>query len=192
MTRAPLKIALFGGTFDPPHRGHLFIAQEAVRQCGISRVIFLPCRQSPHKQARPGASDAARLDMLQLATFGLPWAEVSRYELDKPSVSYSWETAQHFSRRHPDADLHWLLGADQWEALPRWAHPEILAKLLTFIVFARNGVAPRPRPPFRAQFLVGENPVSATEIRERLRRHESGDELLSASVADYLRQHPIY
>jgi nicotinate-nucleotide adenylyltransferase len=183
------SIALFGGTFDPPHNGHLFLAHRAVERCGLERVIFLPARQSPHKVGAPVASDAARLEMLRLATDRLPWAEVSSWEIERPPPSFSWQTAQHFAEVHPGARLCWILGVDQWQALHTWGRPDILADLLHFIVFPRHGIAPAPNPPFRGEFLTDAMEVSATKIRSQLRDGQPVAHLLPPCVMDYLDRH---
>ena len=134
-----VRIALFGGSFDPPHTGHLSIAEAAVDQCGLDRIYFVPCRVSPLKGKLPGASGGERVAMLRLALAGVSRAEVSEWELARPGPSYSWETVEHFAAQFPDARLYWLMGADQWAVIDRWARPDILRNRLTFIVFARDG-----------------------------------------------------
>jgi len=186
------RLALFGGSFDPPHRAHLAIAAAAVEQCALERVVFIPCLISPLKGRLPGASSAARLKMVRLATAGLEWAEVSDWELRRPRVSYSWETVEHFAVQQPLASLHWLMGADQWETLERWARPEFLRVHLTFIVFPRDGISPRPRPGWRAHFLQGEWPGSSTEARALLAAGESAAALLPPAVEEYAVRERLY
>ena len=192
MTRGPERIALFGGSFDPPHFAHLAIAREAVEICGLGRVVFIPCQESPLKGRQPGAQGADRLAMLRLATEGLPWASVSDWELSRSGPSYSWQTAEHFAALHPGAELHWLMGADQWAALERWARPEILRERLTFIVFARDGSRPVARGGWRAVFLPGEFPGSSTEARHLLAAGESTTGLLPEAVAEYALRQRLY
>lgn len=192
MATSGMKIGLFGGTFDPPHVGHRFIAEEAVKSCGLTQFIFIPCHQSPHKESRPVASDAQRLAMLQLTISGLPWASVSDHELQQDRPSFSWETAAFFAAQFPEAELFWILGADQWVALERWGKPELLAKLLTFIVLPRDGVLPQPNPKFRAHFLTAQLKASATEIRNTLRSTGIAPATLMPEVADYIRAERLY
>ena len=103
MTAGPERIALFGGSFDPPHCAHLAIARAAAEHCGLQQVIFIPCRISPLKGRSPGASGADRLAMLRLATNGMAWASVSDWELSRPGPSYSWQSAEHFAESTPVA-----------------------------------------------------------------------------------------
>ena len=186
------RIALFGGSFDPPHRAHLAIAQAAVEQCGLERVVFLPCRESPLKGRLPGASGAHRLEMLRLATADLAWAEVSEWELSRPGPSYTWQTAEHFAAAQPEAALHWLMGADQWAALEQWARPDVLCERLTFIVFARDRLTPEPRPGWRAHFLRGAWPGSSTEARALLADGASASALLPPAVEEYAVSRRLY
>jgi nicotinate-nucleotide adenylyltransferase len=190
MASSPLRIALFGGTFDPIHLGHLEIAQRAVAALGLDRVIFLPCRVSPHKIGVQSAAAEHRLAMARLATADLPWAEVDDFDLVSPPPSYSYVTAEEMQRRYPGAQLFWLMGADQWRALPRWRNPERLAGICEFLVFARDG-EPSPQPPWKMHFLPGTHPASATEIRAALSTGGSSD-WLPAPVTAYIRQHGLY
>lgn len=188
---APRSIALFGGSFDPVHLGHLEIARRSVEAMALDQVRFLPCRRSPHKQAAPGASDSDRLKMLRIAVADLPWAVVDDFDLRSPPPSYSVRTVLHMRERFPDARLFWIVGLDQWLALPQWRDPEILAGQLEFLVFSREGV-PLPRPGWRMHRVAGDHPASATRIREALKQ---GDELppwLPEGVLDYVRKHRLY
>ena len=181
-----MKTALFGGTFDPVHKGHIAIASAAVVQGKLDRVIFVPCFESPHKSGVKSADARHRFAMLKLATEDLPWAEVSDWEIQRATPSYSWQTAQHFTSE--DTELFWILGADQWVALERWSKPEILKSLLTFIVFPRDGIELEPKKGFQATFLETEHPASATAIR----RLKGVSPHLAPLVSSYIQQHSLY
>lgn len=162
----PLRIALFGGSFDPVHLGHIHIARAAVDALELDLVIFIPCRQSPHKNRPTIADEQDRITMLHLATADLPWAEVSEIETFLPPPSYSWITAETMGEIFPTARLFWLLGEDQWAVIESWNHPELLASQVEFIVHTRGG-SPAPKPGFRAHFITGDHPASASEIRRK-------------------------
>ena len=188
-----MKLALFGGTFDPVTQAHISIAQHAAETCQLDEVVFLPCWRSPFKQdTTPGATSEQRLEMLRLATEGESWAQVSDLEIQREKVSYSWETVEHYRKQFPDADLHWLLGFDQWNALGDWARSDFLAENLTFIVFPREGAFPQPRLGFQAVFLEGTWPGSATEIRARRAASESITGLTPEPVEVYIKRNRIY
>ncbi len=197
MTTSPLlpaRLALFGGTFDPVHDGHIAVAAAAVARCQLDRVIFLPARLSPHKTGRaPGASPADRLEMLRLATAGCPWAEVSDWEISQSPPSFTWKTARHFLGLYPDSRLFWLLGADQWEVIESWARPEILRESFEFLVFSRPPhPPPEPRPGWRSQTLDDVHPASATAIRESLEAGMPCPPHLCESVAAHIRARGLY
>jgi nicotinate-nucleotide adenylyltransferase len=184
-------IGLFGGTFDPPHWGHYLIAREASEQLGLDRVVFIPCRRSPHKPNSRMAAASQRLTMTRALVRGESWAEVSRFEIDGPEPSYSYQTAAHFARVHPQAALWWILGSDQWEALPRWSHPERLAGLVRFAVFPRPH-PPRPRRGFRMDIVPLRLDISATVIRERCAAGASIKGLVPDAIARYIHKHRLY
>lgn len=190
MTPPKLKIGLLGGSFDPIHFGHTYIAAEAVRNCGLDKVIFMPCKQSPHKLSHQYAADAHRLAMSQLATEHLPWAEVSDYELHAPSPSYSWRTAEAMHVLHPDAELYWLMGTDQWESLPHWSRYAYFAELVKIIVFTR-GTKPMHHPDLTCTTLHGWHPASATAIRLQP-NGASATAWLHPAVRSYIKENDLY
>ena len=114
--------------------------------------------------------EEARLAMLREAVRGLSWAEVSELDMRMPPPSWSWRVVESWRAAHPEDELYWLLGTDQWELLHLWARPEYLAELVTFIVYYRGESTPTPRPGVRAIFLPGAlHPASSSAIREALR-----------------------
>ncbi|MFD0894680.1 nicotinate (nicotinamide) nucleotide adenylyltransferase [Luteolibacter ambystomatis] len=188
----PRRIALFGGTFDPVHLGHIHLAERAREAAGLDEVRFLPCRISPHKTGSEAAPGRDRLEMLRLATRELPWAAVDEYELNGPEPSFSYLTAEAMAAREPEACWFWLMGGDQWEALPRWRHPERLAAVVTFLVLARGTDIPRGRPGFRMKVVTGDHPASSTLIRHSAEGGKLREEWLQPAVADYISKHDLY
>ncbi len=167
-----MKTCLFGGSFDPVHGGHLQMAAEAQRACGLDRVVFLPAARSPFKVGSAGLfSDEGRVHLLRLALEGLPRAELSTLDLELPPPSWSWRVVEAWKQAQPQDELYWLMGTDQWEQLHRWARYDYLAENLHFIVYARGGgeaAKPQPREGVRATFIHGHHPASASEIRRLL------------------------
>lgn len=186
----PQRIALFGGSFDPVHLGHTHIATAAVEALSLDLVVFIPCRQSPHKNDPAEADEQDRISMLHLATRELPWAEISEIEIVLPSPSYSWVTAETMREIFPAARLFWLMGEDQWRAIDSWAHPELLASLVEFIVHSRRET-PTQKPGFRANFIDGDHPASSSEIRNRAPTRLIS-EWLDPNVERHIRSHGLY
>ncbi len=190
------RICLFGGTFDPIHLGHTHIAQAAAKELNLDEVIFLPCKQSPHKKGIKHASEHHRLAMCQLATAEFNWASVDDHDLTAPAPSYSWLTAEAMMARFPDATLFWLMGTDQWDALPRWNRADHLASLVEFIVFARgshgsSGQETVPREGYRLHSIQGDHPASATAIRNSVST-QLKTSWLHPAVAKYIINNKLY
>ena len=188
-----LRLAVYGGTFDPVHCGHLLLARDALEQLKLDAVLFVPARQSPFKSRRPGATDAQRVAMLGLALKGEGKFWLSRCELDRPAPSFAIDTATEIREAFPHAQLLWLIGADQLPDLHRWHRAKELAKLVTFALLPRAGDAPRKIP---AGVLSLPHPrridISATEIRHRVKSKLPIDLLVPAPVAAYIARHRLY
>jgi len=182
--------AIFGGSFDPVHRGHLAMATLARERLHLDGLTFVPCSVSPFKKGTV-ATGAQRLHMMKLALAdsGLDWASVSEFELNRPAPSYSWETARHFSEAHSEVEWHWILGTDQWNQIEHWAQPETLRELLHFIVFSREGDAAIDRPGWRYTAVPFEHPASSTAIRADFAGH---GEWLTESVREFCERQAIY
>lgn len=190
MAISKTKICLFGGTFDPIHLGHTYIATEVLRLGLADRVIFIPCKQSPHKQDRQNTADHHRLAMCKAAVKGIDNMEVSDWELNAPSPSYSWRTAEAMQQHYPNSDLFWLMGTDQWQALPHWSRANYLSSLVKFIVFTR-GTPVSPLADFQSTALHGRHPASASQIREDL-SFGLEPRWLTPSVLNYLKENRLY
>jgi nicotinate-nucleotide adenylyltransferase len=118
---------------------------------------------------------------------------VDDYELHAPEPSYSYRTAEALTAGEPEAEWFWVMGGDQWEALPRWKHPERLAACVTFLVLGRGGISPLPREGFRMiPVEAARHPASATEIRARVAAGAPCGEWLDPAVADYIVRRGLY
>lgn len=185
-----MKTCLFGGSFDPIHQGHIQMAADAQRACGLESVVFLPAAESPFKQGkRLMFNNEERLALLELATRDLPWASVSELDLQLPPPSWSWRIVEAWKNAHPQDELYWLLGTDQWDELHRWGRYDYLVQQLTFIVYHRGHV-PAPRDGVRAIFLQGQHPASSSEIRRHLADGTPIDPgWMSPECEQYARRH---
>ena len=187
----PRRIGLFGGTFDPVHLGHLHLARAAREALALDEVRFIPCRISPHKLGSEPTPAVERLAMLELATRNDPWAVVDDLETRRDGPSYSWQTAVETRDRFPKARLFWIMGTDQWEALPHWAHPERLAACVEFIVFSRGAPA-TPRDGYVLHAIHADHPASATRIREALANREAHLPWLDPEVEAHIDRRGLY
>jgi nicotinate-nucleotide adenylyltransferase len=133
------KIGLFGGTFDPPHIGHLILASEAVHQFDLSRLLWMLAPDPPHKQEQPITSLPHRLEMLQRMIAGNPAFEISRLEIDRPGPHYTIDTVRLLAQQEPNADIILLLGGDSLRGLPTW---RLCADLVAEV--SKIGVMRRP------------------------------------------------
>jgi nicotinate-nucleotide adenylyltransferase len=195
---AGLRVGVLGGTFDPVHRGHLALARSALDELGLDEVLFVPAGQPWRKEGRIIAPAAHRLAMLRLALEGEPAFRVETLELDRPGPSYTADTLEALRAARPDDELFLVLGEDALDDLPTWVRPERILELATSAVARRAGVPPaageglpglRERAVWLRMPLVD---VSATEIRERVRRGLPVGELVPPVVEVYIQEHGLY
>lgn len=167
------RIGIFGGSFDPVHHGHIHLGTLAKEAVALDEVWFLPCQISPHKTARPPTPGKTRAEWLRAALAGIPWARIELTELETEGPSFSYRTLEKLVSENPGHEWFWIMGGDQWAALPTWRHPEILAGLAEFIVLARHGAEIAPREGYRLHVVHGEHPASSTAIRAALAAGET-------------------
>ncbi len=185
------RIALFGGTFDPVHLGHLHVASAAMMLMDLDQVRFIPCHISPHKKNRPPTSAEHRLEMLRIATASTPWAVIDSIEIDQGGISYSIDTVQKIYEKIGGCELFWILGNDQWEALPKWKNSKELAKLVEFIVVARHG-KPMPRTGYRLHVIHSEHPASSQEIRRCYSQGAVSHPWLTDELSSFIEEQRLY
>ena len=194
-----MRIALFGGTFDPVHFGHLRTMDQAARRFGLDRVIYVPARLSPHKGVPP--TDARhRVAMLALAIQGRPDWSVSFEELDRPAPSYTVDTLRAFSARSLHDELWLLMGTDTLSTFDRWKEPAEIARLARIAAFYREPfVGPTltiPDVPGLSErlevFDAGSVRISATALRNELSRGESPAGRVPEPVAEYITKQGLY
>jgi nicotinate-nucleotide adenylyltransferase len=189
-----MKLGLFGGSFDPVHLGHLLVAQAAVEELGLDRLFFIPAAQSPFKPEHQPAPAAARLQLLRLALAGRSNCEVDEQEIRRGGISYTVETLRDYRRRFPQAELFYLIGADNAAKLNEWREADELAQLAEFVAIPRpGGTAASFPPPFRGRMLKGfPMGVSSSQIRARVKAGLPIDHLVPPFVAGAIRAAKIY
>jgi nicotinate-nucleotide adenylyltransferase len=188
------RIGLFGGSFDPVHLGHLLVAQSAMEELALARLYFIPAAHSPFKPDHHPAPGAERLRLLRLALAGKTNCAVDDQEIKRGGVSYTVDTLRGYARCFPQADLFYLIGADNVVSLPKWREAARLARLAEFVAIPRPGEpAVNFPPPFRGRMLKGfPFGVSSSQIRARVRAGLPIDHLVSPPVAEAICNHRLY
>lgn len=191
------RVGVFGGTFDPPHVGHLILAEWTRERLHLDRVLFVPAGAPPHKRGRRLSSGAARLAMTRLARRGHPAFEVSTLELGRPEPSYTVDTLRRLHAECPRRRWFLLVGSDSLEEFPTWREPREIVKLATLVVARRApGEVSATAPDWLARRLTWlDNPlieISSTMIRARARAARSIRGLVPDSVARYVARHRLY
>jgi nicotinate-nucleotide adenylyltransferase len=187
-----LKIALFGGTFDPIHNAHLTVAREARAVFGLDRVLFIPAAHPPHKRTQTTAPYEDRYRMVELACEAETGFEASRLE-ERRETSYTVETLELLRRElNPDDHLYFLIGADAFAEIRTWRRWEDVLGMVTFIVVTRPGHDYEVAPGAKVERLeTVALPVSSSEVREKLARGEPVPEL-PEPVLRYIRERALY
>jgi nicotinate-nucleotide adenylyltransferase len=191
-----LRVGMFGGAFDPPHRAHVALARAAVAQLALDRLFILPTGNAWHKD-RSLTPAEHRLAMARLAFQGIPNALVDDRELRRSGPTYSIDTLRELQAEHPGAQLHLLMGEDQAAGFARWHQWQEVGRLAVLCVAGRGsgeGVAAlRSLPGLRVALLqLPQMPESATDIRCRLTSGQDITELVEPAVASYIETQHLY
>ncbi len=194
-----MRVAFFGGSFDPIHRGHLAVASAAADRFALDTVLFGPTGRQPLKPTGASATFADRLAMTTLACAADPRFAASDCDAPRPDgrPNYTVDVLIELQTRLPGATIFNLVGIDSFLGVPRWREPERLMQLAEWIVVSRPGFSfadlPAPAPGSRIHHLDSiHEDVSATELRHRLLEGDPCADLIPASVAAYIRDHTLY
>lgn len=185
------KIGILGGTFDPPHHGHLLIANEALSGLELDEVWFLPNQEPPHKKKSELIRNQDRLNMLELAIQDVPYFKIETRELERPGPSYTYDTMKELLELHSDVHFYFIIGADMVEYLPKWHKIDELIKLVSFIGVNRPAYSDETPYPI-IHLDIPEFKVSSSLIRERIREGKTIRYLLPDSIIDYLKENNLY
>ena len=197
------KIGIFGGSFNPPHLGHVHAARYAALSLGLDRLMLIPSGKTPCKPVPElTASPEQRIKMLSIAFGSVPIAEVSSMELDRGGESYTWETVQQIREGNPEAELFLLLGTDMFLKFPQWVDADKLCGEVTLVSMNRGEKGEQEnliRAAARIEGMGGktvllDNPVksiSSSQVR-RLLAFEGADSFLPEGVLSYIRREKLY
>lgn len=183
------KIGILGGTFDPPHLGHLLIANEVLTQLELDEVKFMPNKMPPHKEDLSDEND--RLQMVQLAIADHPLFSIEDIELHREGLSYTYDTMLILTKRYPDNDYYFIIGADMVEYLPQWYKIDELVKLVRFVGTARPNFEVDTNYPVEL-VDVPQVDISSSMIRERVKAGRSIKYLLPDPVIQYIEENQLY
>jgi nicotinate-nucleotide adenylyltransferase len=195
------RIGIFGGSFDPPHIGHIQSAQQAAKALGLDRLLMIPAASPPHKSGC-FVSGEHRLAMLRIACGDDPVLQPSDMELRRSGPSYTYETVEAVRQAHPDAEVFLLMGSDMFLSFLTWKNPERILAQAKLAVFCRGDKGEKEKiaqqkalleQQGHTVFCVENNVVqiSSTQMRRLLAFH-CADEFLPTGVGDYIREHDLY
>lgn len=186
------KIGIFGGTFNPIHIGHLYIAQMAVEKCQLDQVVFVPAARNPLKSTKGLVSSKDRLKMTRLAIGKNPYFDVSDFEVRRGGKSFAIDTIRHFKEKYENDKLYFVIGGDTLETLSTWKDIEEINKLVTFVVLHRPG-SELKKTPYRTKLipLPGLN-ISSTYLRRKVRVGGTVSYLLPGPVRKYIKDKNLY
>jgi nicotinate-nucleotide adenylyltransferase len=185
-----MKIGILGGTFNPPHLGHIVIAEEVSASLGLDKVLFVPTHTSPHKD-NDFVSPRMRLAMLERALEAKDGFEVNDCEIQRGGISYTIDTVRYLKRQNPHDEFYLILGSDLANTFSDWREHEELKKLVKIVVACREQYPLKEKDDF---ILVDITQVAASSsrIRELISKGEPTEGLLDGKVAEYIKQHSLY
>jgi len=191
-----MHIALFGGSFNPPHIAHLIVAEVARDQFGFDAVWWIPNATPPHKTNDQLAPASHRLAMTRAAIANHDSFSVCGIEVERPGVSYTVDTVRTLTEQHPDAQFSLLIGSDSLDTFHTWRAPDTIAELIELVVYKRpGGLGDVAAPRFANQARYVAAPmleVSSTEVRQRCREGRSIRYMVPPPVQAYIHKHRLY
>ncbi|HTX19404.1 MAG TPA: nicotinate-nucleotide adenylyltransferase [Bacteroidota bacterium] len=190
------RLGIFGGTFNPPHLGHLIVARHVARRLSLERVFFVPSFISPHKRKGEDQLSKHRLTMVKLAVAGDPLFEVWEGEMKRKGPSYTYRTLEEFAKRFPKTHLFFLIGADNFPDFRRWMLPDRILELATLVVMSRPDFKlPRTekrRNPAIRFLRVPAVDTSSSLVRNATKKKDPIVGLVPPDVVEYIRRHKLY
>ena len=198
------KVGIMGGTFDPIHIGHLILGENAYQQLGLSRVVFMPSGNPPHKKYREGrASDEQRMDMVKLAIASNTHFKFSSMEMNEDGYSYTYLTLEKLNEKHPDTRYYFIIGADSLFDFKGWRNPQRICDACTLVVATRNHTSDEEldkaiadvRETFGADIvkLNTENiDVSSHQLRDWIAAGKTVKYYAPDEVINYIKSYHVY
>jgi nicotinate-nucleotide adenylyltransferase len=185
-----VRLGLFGGTFDPPHIGHLIAAQDAWLALRLDRVHFIPAARPPHKSSHSISPAELRVELIEAAIRGDDRFALDDVELTRTGPSFTVDTLRDYAARYAGAELFLLIGADQWAEFETWREPDEIRRLARVAVLTREGADPKAAAV--EVVPVTRIDVTSTEIRRRAAEKLPFRYLVPLAVADLIEKHGLY
>ena len=188
-----MRLGILGGSFDPPHLGHLIPAIDAAESLGLDGIRFVPAWEQPFKVGRARATPEQRLEMTGRLVRGMPEFVVDRSEIEREGLSYTVDTVSLLAAANPMAELVLLLGADAYALFEQWREPERIRALASIAVLHRGGDASPSQVAGPVQVLKTRRvDISSTELRARVADGRTIRGFTPDAVADYVAEHRLY
>ena len=189
-----MRVGVYGGSFDPPHAGHLILAADAVKNLELDLLLFVPASTQPFKADRTGtASPAQRSEMVRLALAKEGSFQLDTVELERGGLSYTVDTLEELSRRYAGAELFLIVGEDALDDFAKWKSPNRIKELATIAILRRHGGdSRRPLPPGVVEASSRLVEVSSTEIRSRVKAGNPIRGFVSEAVENYIEANALY
>ena len=185
------KIGILGGTFNPPHFGHLLIAHEVLNELELDEIWFIPNKEPPHKKMEAPVSDEDRINMLRLAIDDEPLFKIKTIEMERKGPSYTYDTMKILKERYPDIHFYFIIGADMVESLSEWYKIEQLVDIVTFVGVDRLRFKLETSYPI-IYVNVPNFEISSSDIRRRIKDGKTIKYLLPDSVISYIKEKKLY
>lgn len=191
-----MKIGLFGGTFNPPHVGHLIVAEAVRDELDLEKIYFIPSFISPHKQSGEDDLSDHRLTMVALAVKDNPHFEALGVEIERKNISYTVDTLEELHKKEPHNSFFLLIGMDNYVNFHTWKNVDRIFELSSLVVMNRPNVTPALNPNLHSKKVcfasVPNIELSSSELRERIIRGESIKHQVPDPVLDYIQTHGLY
>ncbi|WP_066367941.1 nicotinate-nucleotide adenylyltransferase [Neobacillus fumarioli] len=185
------KIGILGGTFDPPHNGHLLIANEVLSALKLDKIWFIPNQDPPHKKKSCSITNEDRMEMLKRALNGNPVFDIQTIELERTGPSYTIDTIRMIREQYKDHQFYFIIGADMIEYLPKWKQIDELIALVQFVGVKRPSYSCLTEYPI-LYVDVPAFEVSSSMIRERLKDGKSVKYLMPDAVIEFIKERHLY
>ncbi len=192
-----MRLGFFGGSFNPPHIGHLAVAEACREGAALGRVTWIPAATSPHKQGHADmASGADRLALVHAAIGGNEAFRVTDLEVEREGVSYTVDTLRELRQRHPEAEMFWIVGGDSLASFDTWREPREILRLASLVAYPRPGADLSAVPGWvmeRTTLVAAPHlDVSSTDLRRRLASGASVRYVVPDAVRELIRQRRLY